>query len=526
MPNNAIGRFIPEQLPDIGKLEPFSGEWAKITNRIVEKKCPPPIRAYKPVKDKIVPSIKDVVRKIGLQDGAVISFHHHLRDGDYLLCKVLDELAEMGLKNLHLAPSSLTNSHTDVIKHIRSGVVSRITTSGIRSELGLEISKGLLDTPVMIRSHGGRVRAIETGEPAIDVTFIAAPCADKMGNANGLYGPSACGSLGYPMTDMQYARHVVVVTDNLVDYPAKPISIPQYFVDYVVPIDRLGDPKKIATGSTRITKNPIDLRIAQLTAKVIQHSGYFKPGFSFQTGAGGASLAVAAFVREIMLQKGIKGSFGLGGITGYMVNMLKEGLFHTLFDTQGFDVATVDSLKTNPNHIEISAGFYADPFNKGCIVNNLDVVVLGALEVDVDFNVNAITGSYGIINGASGGHSDTAAGAALTIVVAPSMRTRIPIIRNKVKVVVTPGESVDAIVTERGVCVNPRRKDLLENLQNKGILLKDIHEMLAEVNGLTGVPDEVETSDRIVGLVEYRDGTIIDTIKAVKAPNLTISDAM
>jgi citrate lyase subunit alpha / citrate CoA-transferase len=513
---NAIGREIPEYIPDIGKLEPFEGEWVKIANRIVEKKCPPPIRAYKPVKDKVVPSIKDVVRKIGLEDGMVVSFHHHLRDGDALLPKVLDELAEMGLKNLHLAPSSLTNSHQSVVKHIRSGVVSRISTSGIRGELGLEISRGLLDIPVMIRSHGGRARAIETGDPVIDVTFIAAPCADALGNANGVHGPSACGSLGYPMTDMQYARHVVVVTDNLVEYPAKPISIPQYHVDHVVLIDKLGDPKKIATGSTRLTKNPLDLRIAQLAAKVIQHSGYFVPGFSFQTGAGGASLAVAAFVREIMLEKGLKGSFGLGGITGYMVKMLEEGLFHTMFDTQSFDMAVCDSLRTNPNHIEVSSGFYADPFNKGCLTNNLDIVVLGALEVDVDYNVNAITGSTGVITGASGGHCDTAAGARLTVVVAPSMRTRIPIIRDRVNAVVTPGESVDVVVTERGVCINPRRKDLIENLKGKGLVIKDIHELHDEVRKLTGAPEPAEVSGKIVGLVEYRDGTIIDTIKAIK----------
>jgi citrate lyase subunit alpha/citrate CoA-transferase len=516
MPVNSIGREIPAEVSGIGKLEPFKGEWTKIAGRVSEIRYNPPVKLLKPTKDKIVPTLKDLIRKIGMEDGMVISFHHHLRDGDYVLCKVLDELADMGLKDFHLFPSSLTNSHQDVLKHIRSGVVKQISTSGIRGELGTEITKGILDIPVMVRSHGGRARAIETGNPVIDVAFIAAPCADRLGNANGVNGPSACGSLGYPMNDMQFARHVVVVTDNIVEYPVKPISIPQHYVDYVVPIDKIGNPSKIATGTTRITKNPLDLRIAQLAAKVVQHSGYFVDNFSFQAGAGGASLAVAAFIRELMIQKKIKGSWGLGGITGYLVDMLNEGLFTTLFDTQGFDMAVVDSLRNNPNHIEVSANFYANPYNKGCLVNDLDIVILGALEFDVDFNINVLTGSSGAIRGASGGHCDTAAGSKLTVVVAPSMRTRLPIVKKKVHTVVTPGESVDVIVTERGVCINPRRKDLVENLKNKGLEIKNINELYEEVYKLTGIPDEVETTEKIVGLVEYRDGTIIDTIKQIK----------
>lgn len=54
------------------------------------------------------------------------------------------------------------------------------------------------------------------------------------------------------------------------------------------------------------------------------------------------------------------------------------------------------------------------------------VVVLSALEIDTKFNVNVITGSDGIIRGASGGHSDTAAHARLAIIVAPLVRGRIP----------------------------------------------------------------------------------------------------
>ncbi len=67
------------------------------------------------------------------------------------------------------------------------------------------------------------------------------------------------------------------------------------------------------------------------------------------------------------------------------------------------------------------------------------MVMLSALEIDTDFNVNVMTGSNGVLRGASGGHSDTAAGADLTIITAPLVRGRIPCVVEKVLTRVTPG---------------------------------------------------------------------------------------
>ena len=109
---------------------------------------------------------------------------------------------------------------------------------------------------------------------------------------------------------------VVVLTDNLVPYPLKDTSIAEGYVDYVVEVEQIGDPTKIVSGTTKITRDPVGLRIAALAAKVVKNSGYLKDGFSFQTGAGGASLAVAKYVEEMMEKDHIKGSFCMGGITG------------------------------------------------------------------------------------------------------------------------------------------------------------------------------------------------------------------
>ena len=399
---------------------------------------------------------------------------------------------------------------------IRKGIVTRLNTSGVRGEVGRAISRGELEIPVMIRSHGGRARALEEGSLHIDVAFLAAPACDRLGNMTGSTGKTACGSMGYAMVDARCADHVIAVTDNLTGYPLAPrISIPQHLVDQVAVIDSIGDPSKIATGATRVTRDPVQLRIAELAFGLIRASGALRNGCSFQTGGGGPSLAVARYVKEYMKEKSIRGSYCIGGISGYMADMLREGLFDALFDVQSFDAAVTSSMDSNPRHVEVDASCYANPFNKGCLVNDLDVVVLAALDVDTDFNVDVLTGHDGVLRGASGGHSDTAAGAKLAIITIPSMRNGVPSVRERVQTVVTPGATVDAIVTERGIAVNPRREDLAEQARRAGLPVKDIHGLKAEIEKVTGIPDEVRFGDEIVGLVEYRDGTIIDAIRMV-----------
>ncbi|MBP9975472.1 MAG: citrate lyase subunit alpha [Synergistaceae bacterium] len=511
---NSLGRNVPLELPGVGSFAPYESPFAMLGQPGAFVGAQMQLRRPAPARSKVVENIEKAVELSGLKDGMTISFHHHLRNGDAVIPMVLDVLRKMGFKGLTLAPSSIPDAHDCIADYIRSGLINRLYTSGVRGELGKLLSGGELEIPVVIRSHGGRARAIEEGSISIDVAFLAAPACDPLGNITGSTGPSACGSLGYAITDARYARHVVAITDNLVEYPLNPrISIPQYLVDSIVCVDSLGDPKKIATGAARITRNPVDLKIAKDSFRLMKASGILEPGFSFQMGVGGASLAVAKYLGEYMKEKGLCGSFGLGGVGGYMAGMLEEGLFDAVFDVQSFDSAVTNSMQKNPKHIEIDASWYASPFNAGCIVNNLDCVILAALEVDTDFNVNVLTGHDGVLRGASGGHQDTAAGAKLSIVVAPSFRGGVPSIKNKVTTVTTPGETVDAIVTERGICINPRREDLLGSALKSGLPVVDITELKKEVEKLTGVPRPAEFDhDKIAAVVEYRDGTLIDTV--------------
>lgn len=469
--------------------------------------------------DKLLPSLEEAIRKSGLKDGMTISFHHHFRAGDYIVNMVLDAAAKMGIKDLRVAASSLTDCHAPMIDHIRNGVVTRVETSGCRGKLAEAISRGLMENPMVFRTHGGRAAAINSGELHIDVAFLGAPSCDAFGNANGYTrngeGKSMCGSLGYAVPDAQHADKVVVITDNLVPYPNTPFAISQRYVDYVVVVDSIGDPQKIMSGATRFTKNPRDLLIAERAAEVIVHSGYFYDGFSMQTGTGGASLAVTRFLHDYMVKQNVKASFALGGITGAMVRLHEEGLIGRLLDVQSFDLDAAVSLKDNRFHRQIDANYYANPYNRGSVVNALDVVVLSALEIDTDFNVNVLTGSDGVIRGAIGGHPDTAAGAALTVVVCPLLRGRMPCVLDHVGTLVTPGSTVDVLVTDQGVAVNPLRPDVKARLEAAHIPLKDIQQLKAEAEALTGKPDAVKFKDRIVGLVTYRDGSVIDVIRQI-----------
>lgn len=488
---------------DIGALQPYAERVKKV--RLSDE--------Y--LSQKICPSIEAAVTAVGLKDGMTISFHHGFRGGDYVVNMVMDTLAHMGFRDLTIAPSSLTDCHAPLVAHIQNGVIRKIYTSGLRGKLADAISAGKMAEPVQIHSHGGRVHLMKSGELHVDVAFLGVPACDAFGNANGSTGNSPCGSLGYARTDSAMADKVVLLSELIEPYPHPPFSIRQDQVDYIVQVDSVGDPKKIGAGATRMTSNPRELLIARRAADVIEKSGYFRDGFSLQTGSGGASLAVTRFLEDKMRRAGITAGFGLGGITATMVDLHEKGLISRLLDVQSFDADAAKSLARNPGHIEISANQYANFSSKGATVDRLDVVILSALEIDVHYNVNVLTGSDGIIRGASGGHCDAASGARLAIIVAPLVRGRIPTVVQDVLTTVTPGEHIDILVTDHGIAVNPKRPKLAARLHEAGIQTTTIEALHQRALELTGVPEPIRFTDKPVAIVRYRDGSVIDVIYQV-----------
>lgn len=489
-------REPPESLPGYGPIRRYAGSAS--VGRAPSKR---------------LASLDAAIAECGLADSDTVSFHHHLRNGDGVLNAVMDAIARRGLRDIHVAATSIFPVHAPLVAHMRSGVVGRISSSFISGPVGAAISRGALSQPVVLRTHGGRARALDFGEMTVDVAFVAAPAADEAGNVSGRLGRAACGTLGYPLCDVEVARHVVAVTDTLAPYPIGAIDIPQHKVDHVVVVDAIGDPGGIASGATRPASDAISLQIGETAALAIAASGVLVEGFSFQTGAGGVSLSTAAAMRRIMTERGVVGGFAAGGVTGFHVEMLKQGLFHCLLDVQCFDLDAVASYQRDPRHQQMSAAMYAGPHVGGAVVDRLSAVALGAAQVDRVFNVNVTTRSDGVIMGGSGGHADTASGAALTVITTRLTAAGYPKIVDRVGARTTPGETIDLIVTEAGVTANPRRPDLIERLSRAGLPLIDMEELLARAEAEAPLRPEPPTEGRIVAISEYRDGSVTDVIR-------------
>lgn len=512
---NAVGRDIPEEILKATGKEVFHGTHY-YDGHVFKKDAPKVKTVINSNGTKLIGSIKEALLKCDIKDGMTISFHHHFRNGDKVLNMVVEEIHKMGIKDITICASSMGAQNNPIVPYIEDGTITSIESSGVRGNIGKAISEGKLKGLAIMRSHGGRVRAIESGETHIDIAFIGAPTCDEYGNMNAFGGNANCGVLSYAAVDAQYADNVVAITDNLVPFPNLPAQITQTYIDYVVEVQEIGDPSKIATGAAKPTTDQRKLLMAQYCTDFVVSTPYFKEGFSYQTGVGGASIASTKSLAKIMRERNIHMSFGVGGISKPMCDLLDEGLCNTLVDTQDFDEDSIRNIAENPRHFYITAGEYASPFNKGAYVNKLDFVILAALEVDTDFNCNVVVGSDGVITGAQGGHPDTAAGAKCTIVIAPIMQGRIPTICSEVTTVTTPGEDVDVVITDYGIAINPKRKDLIEATKDSGLPFKTIEELRDIAYGITGVPEKVSFDDRIVGIIESRDGTIMDVVRKIK----------
>src|SRR5215467_11662676 len=255
---NAAGRMVPTMVNGKPQI-PYIGV-AQYQPR--GRKQAPPIRSaadYPVNGDKRVVDIETALRKCGLRDGMVISSHHHLRDGDYVALMALEAAAKLGVRNVVWFPSASFPSQRRAVDLMNSGVIERIEGS-MNGPLGEYCTQGKMRGMGVLRSHGGRWQAIQDGEVHIDIAVIAAPTADAFGNCDGSHGRSACGSLGFALADAVYADHVIAVTDNLVPFPCTPWQIQGNNVDYVVQVESIGDPSRIVSGTTKITRSPDRLR--------------------------------------------------------------------------------------------------------------------------------------------------------------------------------------------------------------------------------------------------------------------------
>ncbi len=512
MVKNAVGRLVPTSvngnqetafLGD-GKYEPQG------------RKAAPPIRAcHQYPMDKRVPNMRAALEKIGLRDGMTLGMHHHMRNGDMVAVALFDTIAEMGIKDIIFAPSAVFPCHEPLIKHLESGVIHHIEGS-MNGPIGKYASEGNMAGLGVLRSHGGRYQAIQDGELHIDVGIVPAPSADMMGNATGAYGPSACGSLGFALADSQYADSVIVVTDNIVELPCLPWEIQGMNVDVVVEFEKIGNPEKIVSGTTRLTKSPTRLLIARFVADFIEAAGFL--GKPFQAGAGGISLAALIFLAERMREKGLCAPFARGGSTQVLVDMLNDGLIGAILDGQTFDLAGVKSIGEHALHVPTTPFTSYNYHGKGNWAPYISTAILGATEVDLNFHANVVSHSDGYLLHGIGGWQNTLFGEC-PILAFPLFRGRIPIVMKNVTTITGPGNLIGAVITERGIAVNPNHKNgpmILDRVKNSGLPMTTIEELYEIGRKMCGTPQppDIDT-EKPIAVIKWVDGTLIDSVYKV-----------
>ena len=513
------------------KYEPFASAFSekKFTGRLVGR----PIAGRIPHRQNKVVTL-DAVMEI-IKDGDTISYPHYYRTGDHGLGIIVKKLQQTKKKNIKIYGNAFfDNVDPWFMDAVKDGTIGGIYGNVYR-KLGNNVVKGDFLPWVSVGfSHGNRVRKMQTGEVTINVAFGPVPIADVHGNANGLMGKPEhlCGPVGLFSADAEYAEHVCLLAGTVSDSLIMPTPISMEQVDFVVKVETPGLASGIGSGTLDMHKakeNPFNAQVADNVTRVIKASGVVKDNFAFQVGSG-AGLIILENIRAILKETGIRANFSIGGIRSLHVDMLDEGTVQRLMHGQLFEPSprVFESLLKNHNHHEITTAYYASVANKEAAVNMLDLAVLSALEVDLEFNLNTVCAGGRIIGGIGGGQ-DVAAGADLTIIFMPLATGKdgrgFPKVVERVFTRTTPGEVVDVIVTEDYAAVNPKSKStyksvILERAQQFGVKLVTIEELraksVAKAESFGKIPPDVKTTDEVVHVIEWRDGTLLDTIKRLE----------
>lgn len=511
---NAAGRLVPTEVNGV-PMTPYRGVGG---HRPEGRLASPPLRSsldYPSSGDKrLKGGLAELLERAELSDGACISTHHHYRNGDLLANALFAAAADLGLRDLVWCPSSVFPCHAPIVELCERGVIQRIE-SGLNGPVGDWVSRGGMRGTGVWRSHGARPLAIRSGEVRIDLAVVAASAADLFGNANGLLGPNPCGPLGFSRVDAHHAERVAVATDHIVPFPCLPADIRAKNVDWVIEVERAGDPDNIVFGTTRITTDPTRLRIAELAARFARAAGLIRDGWSFQAGASSIALAITDFLADNMREDGVRARFIQAGSTRQTAELLREGLTDHILEGQSFDADGIASLRDDPRHVQTTPFDSYDFHAKGDFMRLVDAVFLGATEVDREFNANVVSHSDGrAVHGLGGWpHCLTAR---CTILTVPSVRRRGSVLVDRVTTLCGPGELVDVVVTERGISINPRREDLLDAVRGADLPIRSLDDVQAEAESEAGIHPPPELADDVVAVVKWVDGTLIDVIRRVR----------
>jgi citrate lyase subunit alpha/citrate CoA-transferase len=513
---NALGRDVPVE------YRPFRGPEIDYVPSFL-----PEVYRGSRCETKVRSCLREAIERTGLANGDTISFHHALRNGDAVMETVMRELIDRGFSDLVLAPSSIFPCQIPVLlEAIGKGVIVRIRGGSVRGELGELIARGGMRTIFETRSHSGRAADIETGQLGIDVTFCAASSADRFGNFNGWMGKpnSMFGFPSFMVADAKFSRKgFVVMTDRLSENIVPSVLMGMQNVTDVVVVDSIGDNHGLSSGETARTKvTPERSRALSNIVAVIKALGLKGRRPCVQLGSGMGLAAIDHLARE-----GIKIDMMIGGVTEDLIAAVNAGLVRLLYNGQCFDRTSAITMRSLWSHtVPMDMFMYGSPYRPP-VTGMLDVGLLGAVEVDRNFDVNVTSFSNGIPAKAIGGHTDVARGASVVIVQAPLNRKGNVIVRDRVTTVSTPGRyCVDFVMTPKGLIVNDlptnpkaeRNLELRKRMEDEGVTFLSMDEAIAHAKDLASefpTPIPPEFGERVVGVTLYSDGTALDSIREV-----------
>ena len=317
MQKNSLGRLVPAEVNGFA-YEPYRSAFEPLPKG--PRYCLPTVEIQGRGRSKVVKKLEEVVESC-VPDGGWISFPHYYRDDKTALEIVIGALRNCKKRGIKLMGNAFFDSHAPILTTaIADGILAGFEGNTYGPVAKYVASGSMAPWVVIGRSHGGRARSFQCGDREVDLAIAPVPIADCYGNANGVMGhPSAqCGPISLFEPDSRWAKKTVLLAEQIQNSLIAPHPIDMRHVDFVVPVDKVGDNRGIATGTTDIRRVKGDKkrdRIAYNVLNVIEASCVISEGFNFQIGSGSGLLVLEQMLRK-MRSLGIRGGFTAGARGG------------------------------------------------------------------------------------------------------------------------------------------------------------------------------------------------------------------
>ncbi len=122
---NQVGREIPDEI--LARMGKTGYRGLHDRDNASYRKASPTVRALNdPQRGKLCASLREALEKCELHDGMYFGFHHHFRDGDYVINMVMQEVARMGIRDITICATSMGAAHDALEPLIKQGVIAGI----------------------------------------------------------------------------------------------------------------------------------------------------------------------------------------------------------------------------------------------------------------------------------------------------------------------------------------------------------------------------------------------------------------